>query len=77
MAEAGEEACVVQRASHMQFPVEPQDVGDFDVVASAENQHVDFAALRILATWIARRTGLDPETGATIDRGFVVAQAHA
>jgi len=51
--------------------------GDELETAHEENQHVDFEALRILATWIAQRTGIDRELGATIDRGFVVAQAHA
>jgi hypothetical protein len=61
----------------MQFLVDPRDGGDFEPAADAENPHFDFEALRILATWIAQRTGLVPELGATIDRGFVVAQAHA
>jgi hypothetical protein len=61
----------------MQYLVEPRDDGDFESVVGTENQHVDFEALRILATWIAQRTGVDPELGAAIDRGFVVAQAHA
>jgi len=61
----------------MQFVVEPRDRRDPQSGAAAENQHVDFGALRILADWVVQRTGLDPELGATIDRGFVVAQAHA
>jgi hypothetical protein len=43
----------------------------------SEDQRVDFTALRVLATWISRRAGRDPENGAEIDRGFVVSQAHA
>jgi hypothetical protein len=61
----------------MQCPLEPHEGEDLASPDRADNQHVDFAALRILAQWIAQRTGMDPETGATIDRGFVVAQAHA
>ena len=61
----------------MHPPVEPRDAEDFEPILTSEEQHVDFAALRILAAWIAHRTRIDPELGATIDRGFVVAQAHA
>jgi hypothetical protein len=62
---------------HMQPHVEPRDGEDFEPLLTAENQRVDFAALRILASWIAHRAGIDPELGASIARGFVVAQAHA
>jgi len=61
----------------MQFHSEPLDGTDFEPSVSVEHQHVDYAALRILATWVARRAGVDPELGASIDRAFVVAQAHA
>jgi hypothetical protein len=61
----------------MQLGFEISDEGAGDVITSTENQHIDFAALRILATWIAQRAGVDAELGTTIDRGFVVAQAHA
>jgi hypothetical protein len=60
----------------MQLAFDSHDDGEFEA-ASAQNRQIDSAALRILATWIAERAGLDPETGATVDRGFVVAHAHA
>lgn len=61
----------------MQFHGEPSGGGPFEPAPSFHPQHVDFVALRILATWIAQRAGVDPEIGAPIDRDFVVAQAHA
>jgi hypothetical protein len=61
----------------MQFHSEPRDGNDYELEVSVEHPHVDYAALRILATWVARRRGVDPELGAAIDRAFVVAQAHA
>ena len=61
----------------MQLGFETRDDGAGDVITSTENQHIDCAARRILATWISQRSGVDAELGATIDRGFVVAQAHA
>jgi hypothetical protein len=60
----------------MQLFVDPRDAPELDVLAPPENQRVDSATLRILAAWIARRDGLDPELGAIVDRGFVVAQAR-
>jgi hypothetical protein len=38
---------------------------------------IEPSTLRIIASWIAERDRLDREVGALIDRGFVVAQAHA
>jgi len=69
----------VHKLRSMQLGFETTDEGGCDMFASTENQHqhIDFAALRILATWISQRAGVDAELGATIDRGFVVAQAHA
>jgi hypothetical protein len=32
----------------------------------------DVTAMRILAEWVARHDGLDPQAGAVIDREFVV-----
>jgi len=61
----------------MQFYGEPHDGSDFESASPTPHQHVDFVALRILATWIVQRAGVDPEIGAPIDRDFVVAQAHA
>jgi hypothetical protein len=61
----------------MQSPFEPYDDREFEPSASSENQHIDFESLRILATWIAQRAGIDPELRAQVDRRFVVAQAHA
>jgi hypothetical protein len=71
-------ARVVHRRMSMQLSFEESsDDGAGDVITSTENQHIDFAALRILATWISQRAGVDADLGTTIDRGFVVAQAHA
>jgi hypothetical protein len=68
----GAEARVVQRATSMQFFVEPLDDRAREEAPPAEKQQVDSQALRILATWIARRAGRDPKLGATIHRAFVV-----
>ena len=61
----------------MQSLVEPYEQEELEPVVAPENQQVDFTSLRIIATWIAQRAGIDPELGAMIDRGFVVAQVHA
>lgn len=60
----------------MQLFEDPYDVPELDAPAPPENQRIDSATLRILAAWIAQRDGLDPRLGATVDRGFVVAQAR-
>ena len=66
----------MQRAPYMHFFELLGDRGLEDDPPE-ENQQVDSAALRILAAWIARRDGRDPELGAVIHRAFVVAQADA
>lgn len=35
------------------------------------------APLRVLADWIAQHAGIDPRTGALIDRGFAVMDLSA
>jgi hypothetical protein len=63
----------VQCLPVMQLFVEPRDSGSRDV---PEDQQIDSATLRILASWIVRRAERDPELGASIERGFVMAQAR-
>ena len=60
----------------MQLHIGPRGGRQRQTSPFVENQQIDSAALRILAAWIARRAGRDPEIGAIIDRGFVVAHAH-
>lgn len=47
---------------------EDDDLGDED----GGLRRTDPAALRILASWIAQHDGLDPATGAIVDRDFVL-----
>lgn len=61
----------------MQLNSDPGDDDDLEFEDEPDNQHIDHGALRVLAMWIAQRAGVDPWLGAEIDRGFVVAQAHA
>jgi hypothetical protein len=44
---------------------------DFDDEETGPKR-TDVAALRILATWVADHDGVDPSTGATFDREFVL-----
>jgi len=60
----------------MQLHGEPRGGIDFEPDHLHQHQNADYVALRVLATWIAQRAGVDPEIGAPIDRDFVVAQAH-
>jgi hypothetical protein len=59
----------------MQITFDPGE--DDELEDESSNQHVDYGALRVLAIWISQRAGIDPWLGVAIDRGFVVAQAHA
>lgn len=56
---------------------DPRASDDLGAVPLPENPLIDLESLRLLAAWIARRDGLDPALGATVERGFVVLHAHA
>jgi hypothetical protein len=60
----------------MNLFAEPR-TADRDASPHPDDQHVDSITLRILATWIAQRAERDPGLGATVEHGFVVAQARA
>lgn len=60
----------------MQDSNEPHH-GDVFEDSPADDQKIDSAALRILAAWIARRSGIEQDLGSAIDHSFVVAHAHS
>jgi hypothetical protein len=61
----------------MQDSNEPHHGDVFEDSPHADDQKIDSVALRILAAWIARRSGIEQDLGSTIDHSFVVAHAHS
>lgn len=66
----------MQCTAVMQLFHEPSDRKNLDASASHDPQLIDSVSLCILATWIARRDGLDPELGAPVDRAFLVTHSR-
>ncbi len=49
---------------------------DWDDDFAPRERTCDQAAMRILAGWVARHDGRDPQTGIMVERDFVVLAPH-